>query len=67
MSGGIGFVVLEYNQASGQPDLPFAATLHPDLADACFARDVLADEARETGRGERYVVCEVAEPEEDDH
>ena len=61
----IGFVVVEYNQASGWPDLTDAATLHTDLADACFERDVLADQARESGRGERYVVCEVAEPEDE--
>jgi hypothetical protein len=65
MSAGLGYVVIEYNQASGWPDLS-SLNLHTDLADACFERDVLADEAREAGRRERYVVCEVAEPKEED-
>ena len=66
VSGGIGYVVVEYNQASGWPGLPLGATLHDDLADACFERDVLADQARERGRRERYAVCEVAEPQDED-
>jgi hypothetical protein len=66
MSAGLGYVVIEYNQATGWPVLTVWADLHSDLADARFERDVLADKAREAGRRERYVVCEVAEPEEED-
>ena len=66
MSGGIGYVVVIYEPGETIPVDLSSTVLHPDLADACFERDLRTDEAREAGRRERYVVCEVAEPEEED-
>ena len=66
MSDRLGFVVVEWNQASGQPEDLSSTILHPDLADAHWERDLKVDEARENGRRERYMVCAVAEPEDED-
>jgi hypothetical protein len=60
----IGYVVAVRNQASRQFEDMNSTVLHPDLADACWERDLMADEAAETGRDEKFVVCEVIEVEE---
>lgn len=63
----IGYVVIEYNQASHMPDLVAGAYLHRDLESA---QDELADHAERTkgvGRRETYQVAAVhlLEPEDD--
>ena len=61
MSGGIGYVVVEY--ALSLPADLSSTVLHPDLADACFERDLRVSEA---APGIRFMVCEVAEPQDED-
>lgn len=53
MSDVLGYVVVEWNQASGQPDIPFG----PDGKSTAvgIARDLQAD-ARSRGRREQYTV-----------
>lgn len=59
MSDGVlGYVVVEWNQASHQPDLGHASTLYTEW-DKDYAHEVARDlqaDARSRGRGERYTV-----------
>lgn len=55
MSDVLGYVVVEWNQASHQPDLGFAV-LHDDLEWACEERQRQHDDNRSRGRRERYTV-----------
>lgn len=54
------YIVACINQASGQIEdtLP-SGVLHFDEADAGWERDIHTVEAAETGRHDRYIVCEV--------
>lgn len=67
MSYTVGYVVVEFNQASHRPSLlPFSATLHDERE---WAEEEAADEREKTakvGRGERYAIAEVVVIEEDD-
>lgn len=51
-----GYVVVEYNQASGMPDL---LDLHLNKADARDHAAELAENTAASGRRERYRVAEV--------
>lgn len=62
----LGYVVAVRNQASGQFEDVNSTVLHPDEADACWERDLMTSEAADSGRRERYVVCEVIPVEDDD-
>lgn len=55
----VGFVVVEYNQASGQPDLRTGAELHWSLADAKTERADLQADTASVGRRETYRIAEV--------
>lgn len=59
MSDPIGFVVIEYNQASRQPDLSIAPALHRAEGDAAAEMAHLEAETAATGRRERYALAEV--------
>lgn len=52
----LGYVVVEYNQASARPELT-DGDVHNDRKDARARRDELADETARVGRGERFVVA----------
>lgn len=54
----LGYIVVEYNQASRQPDLPVGATLLDD-EQAFTELEYLEEENEKVGRGERYRVCAV--------
>lgn len=58
----IGFVVVTYNQASGQPELDYP-DLHEGITDALCERDGKREDTATTGRGERHVIAEVVEME----
>lgn len=61
-----GYVVIVFNQASGQPDLAAGASLHwseGDARDECKAR---AEETASIGRRETYRVAEATLLEEKD-
>lgn len=59
-----GYVVVEFNQASGRPELcPFAYLMN-DREEAQERLNVLKEENRKAGRRERYVVAEVFEEDE---
>lgn len=62
----LGYVVITYNQASHLPGLPMAADLHSELEDAVIARDWERAETAKVGRGERHVIAEVFEMDEDE-
>jgi hypothetical protein len=62
----LGYVVVTFNQASGQPGLPVAADLHSQLEDAVSARDWERAETARVGRRETHVVAEVFEVDEDE-
>lgn len=59
-------VVIEWNQASGQPRLA-SDDLHDTELDAAEAANELAAEAARIGRGERYTVHEVRWDERDEY
>jgi hypothetical protein len=62
----IGYVVIEFNQASHQPDIAWQAPgLFDEEGDAARKADDLTELAREIGRRERYAVATV-EIEEDE-
>lgn len=63
MSHRVGYVVAEYNQASGQPMV--LSDVYDTFAEAKDDADLLADIARRIHRGERYAVWELTEIEED--
>jgi len=56
MSETVGYVVVEFNQASGLPELGAFPILLDALDDAEERRDLLQRENREHGRRERYAV-----------
>jgi len=55
----IGYVVVEFNQASHQPELGAFPSLIDDYDEARGRRDLLEAENRKHGRRERFVVGEV--------
>lgn len=61
----LGFVVVEFNQASGQPDLLPGAMLHTDRETAEITAGHFRDETAKVGRRERYAVATVTIEEED--
>jgi hypothetical protein len=54
----LGYVVVEFNQASGQPSIPMAAPIE-DRVDAALTQLYYEGLARKTGRRERYAVATV--------
>ncbi|AYN57471.1 hypothetical protein HOU47_gp65 [Arthrobacter phage Constance] len=62
----IGYVVIEFNQASGRPSIAFQAPdLYDDVEDAEVHAVSLTRRTQEVGRRERYAVATV-EIEEDE-
>jgi hypothetical protein len=55
----VGFVVIEYNQASGQPGLNWAADLYNRRSAAEEAAHHERDLTDMSGRGERYAIARV--------
>ena len=53
----IGYVVIEYNQASHEPRLPTGADVYWRREDAERERDWLAEQTAEVGRRERHEVA----------
>lgn len=66
MADRIGYVLIEYNQASRQPGLPVAAEMYDSIEDARYALKVEERDMRPAGRGEAYIIAEVIPLEEDD-
>ena len=66
MTDHLGYAVVTFNQASGQPGLNPGADLYADLEDAVHARDWERAETARAGRRERYVIAEVTEMDEDE-
>lgn len=66
MADHLGYVVITFNQASGQPGLSTGTDLHADLEDAVHARDWERAETARIGRRERHVIAEVIEMDEDE-
>lgn len=60
----LGFVVVTFNQASGQPELDYP-DLYDGITDAMCERDRKREDTATTGRRERHVIAEVIEMEED--
>jgi len=60
----LGYVVVEFNQASGQPELSPFSYLTNDREEALERLEVLKAENRKAGRRERYIVAEVFEEDE---
>ena len=59
MSYSLGFVVVEYNQASQLPGLPFDSILYSTKRFAQDELDDLAKQAKRHGRGETYKLAQV--------
>ncbi len=59
------YIVITYNQASGQPDLATYG-IYTDLQAAQDERDDQRTQTAAVGRGERHVVAEVVPMEDDD-
>ena len=59
-NGHLGYVVVEWNQASKRPGIP-AAELYGELGDARQARDFEQEATDGAGRRERFTVAEVVE------
>ena len=57
----VGYVIVEWNQASGQPDLDVAPSLHDDREWAEKIRAEMEAENRASRRWEIYRVCAVIE------
>lgn len=55
MSELVGYVVIEYNQASGHPSIPMAAEIE-SIEDATVTKLYYEGVARKTGRRERYAI-----------
>lgn len=66
MTGPLGWVVVEWNQASHQPGLTFGADLHWSREDAVNEAAGLREQTTKTGRRERYTIAEVHEEDSDD-
>lgn len=64
MSERLGYVVIQYNQASGLPGLTIAADLYEHRDDAEHALRAEREATAKTGRRERHVIAEVIEMEE---
>lgn len=63
----LGYVVIEYNQASGQPEIaPAAPYLFDQRVDARDKAEALILETHRIGRRERYAVATVYIDEEDE-
>lgn len=62
----LGYVVIEYNQASGQPDLLPYSELCWDLQDAKERMEDAREETASVGRGETYRIAEVVLLDEDE-
>ena len=54
----IGYVVIEFNQASGRPSIPMVAGIE-DLEDAKITKLYCEGVTRKAGRGERYAIATV--------
>lgn len=54
----LGYVVVTWNQASGQPDLETCG-MHSEPGGAIAERGELRAETARSGRGERHEVCAV--------
>lgn len=65
MAREIGYVVVEYNQASHQPELA-EATLHDSKEDALAMANTLLHANRASGRREQFTVGVVTEIEDDE-
>ncbi|WMI33006.1 hypothetical protein SEA_PEGGYLEG03_65 [Arthrobacter phage PeggyLeg03] len=60
----LGYVVIQFNQASHQPDLAWEAPhLFEDEGDAKRVAEDLREQAKEIGRRERYLVAVVVDEE----
>lgn len=66
MSRNIGYIVVEYNQASGQPGVPFGADVHFHREDADDDKQQYERGTAASGRRERYEVASLMVPEEGD-
>lgn len=62
----LGWVVIEWNQASHRPGLSFGADLHWSREDAENEAVGLREQAAKVGRRERYTIAEVHEEGSDD-
>ena len=60
----LGFVVVTFNQAGGQPGLDYP-DLHAGITDAMCERDRKREDTATAGRAERHVIAEVIEMEND--
>lgn len=58
-SSNLGYVVVVYNQASGQPDLVPYGSLHWRQQEAADALECEREETASAGRGETYQIAEV--------
>lgn len=63
MNDCIGYVVVEYNQASHQAERVASDSIHWDRQTAEDVATYCREETAKVGRGERYVVAEVREVE----
>lgn len=58
----LGYVVVTWNQASGQPDIDHS-DLHWSLTGAKDERDYRREQTAKVGRGERHTIAVLIEPE----
>lgn len=61
----LGYVVVEFNQASHQPEFSAFPDLTQDRSEADERRDLLERENRKVGRRERFAVATVTIEDED--
>lgn len=62
----LGYVVVEFNQASGQPEISSSFPyLHRDKEEAMFNMGIVYDENRAYGRRERFEVATLTIEEDD--
>lgn len=61
----LGYVVVTWNQASGQPDISYR-DIHHRRVDAGRERDHLREETTKAGRRERHTIAVLIEPEDDE-
>jgi hypothetical protein len=61
----LGYVVVTFNQASGQPQLDYP-DLHSTVEFAGWELKAKREETARVGRGERHVIAEVIELKSDD-
>lgn len=59
MNSVLGYVVIEYNQASHRPGLPVPADMYSTRDEAEDARDAFVEHTRQNGRRETYRAAEV--------